>query len=286
VIAGLRERLEQARSVTVLTGAGVSAESGVPTFRGSDGLWRRYRAEDLATPEAFLRDPALVWEWYDWRRQLIAKCRPNPAHSAIAALEGRFQDFWLITQNVDGLHRMAGSRRIVELHGNLWRVRCLEEEKTTEQHDVPLREIPPRCACGGLLRPDVVWFGEALSPDAIREAFEAAESCDVMLVVGTSALVQPAASLPLVSKEHGAYVVEVNLEPTPLTALADESHHGKAGEILPRLLGCDSANRPSASSGRPSAPLRACPEPLEGHALSPSKGAIRNSKSWRLPDGV
>jgi NAD-dependent protein deacetylase/lipoamidase len=256
VTAKLQERLARARRVTVLTGAGVSAESGVPTFRGSDGLWRRYRAEDLATPEAFRRDPVLVWEWYDWRRQLIAKCRPNPAHHAIAALEGRIQDFLLITQNVDGLHRKAGSRRMVELHGNLWRVRCLDEERVTECHEVPLRLIPPRCACGGLLRPDVVWFGEGLPQDAIRGAFEAAESCDVMLVVGTSALVQPAASLPRVGKEHGAYLVEVNLEPTPLTALADEAHHGKAGELLPRLLGLDSAHRPSASSGPP--------EPVEG----------------------
>ena len=239
----LQVRLERARSVAVLTGAGVSAESGVPTFRGSDGLWRRYRAEDLAAPEAFRRDPVLVWEWYDWRRQLIAKCRPNPAHHAIADLEGRFQDFLLITQNVDGLHQKAGSRRMAELHGSLWRVRCLEDAEITEQHEVPLRAVPPRCTCGGLLRPDVVWFGEALPPDAIREAYQAAESCDVMLVVGTSALVQPAASLPLVSKQHGAYVVEVNLEPTTLTEMADESHQGKAGEILPRLLGCDSATR-------------------------------------------
>jgi NAD-dependent deacetylase len=241
VTALLRERLARARSVAVLTGAGVSAESGVPTFRGSDGLWRTYRAEDLATPEAFRRDPVLVWEWYDWRRQLIAKCRPNPAHHAIAALEGQIQDFLLITQNVDGLHHKAGSRRMVELHGNLWRVRCLREEKIAEESEVPLQSIPPRCVCGGLLRPDVVWFGEELPPDAVREAFRAAEACDVMLVVGTSALVQPAASLPLASKERGAYVVEVNLEPTWLTAVADESHHGRAGEILPRLLGFDSA---------------------------------------------
>ena len=222
--------------MVVLTGAGVSAESGVPTFRGTGGLWRQYRAEDLATPEAFRRDPALVWEWYDWRRQLIARCEPNPAHHAIAALERGCRDFLLITQNVDGLHRKAGSQRLVELHGNLWRVRCLDEGTITERPEVPLRSIPPRCGCGGVLRPDVVWFGEALPAEALRTAFEAAGSCDVMLVVGTSALVQPAASLPMVSKEHGAHVVEVNLEPTPLTAFVDESHHGRAGDILPRLL--------------------------------------------------
>lgn len=233
----LHERLREAQRVVVLTGAGVSAESGVPTFRGADGLWRRHRAEDLATPEAFARDPRLVWAWYDWRRQLIAARRPNAAHEAIAALETHVPEFLLVTQNVDGLHRRAGSRRIAELHGNLWRVRCLTEGTVTENLEVPLPSLPPRCACGALLRPDVVWFGEALPTDAIGEARNAAESCDVMLVVGTSALVQPAASLPMVGKAHGAYVVEVNLEPTPLSSFADESHHGKAGEVLPRLLG-------------------------------------------------
>ena len=231
------ERAQEARRVVVLTGAGVSAESGVPTFRGADGLWGRHRAEDLATPEAFARDARLVWEWYEWRRQLIAARRPSAAHEAIAALEMRVQDFLLVTQNVDGLHRRAGSRRIVELHGNLWRVRCLAEGTVTENLEVPLPSLPPHCACGALLRPDVVWFGEALPTDAIRQAYDAAESCDVMLVVGTSALVQPAASLPMIAKAHGAYVVEVNLEPTPLSGVADESHHGKAGEVVPPLLG-------------------------------------------------
>jgi len=237
----LRERLNRAPRVAVLTGAGVSAESGVPTFRGADGLWRRYRAEDLATPEAFRRDPRLVWEWYDWRRQLIARCQPNSAHHAVAFLERHAREFLLITQNVDGLHRLAGSLRMVELHGNLWRVRCLEEGKTTENLAVPLPAIPPRCDCGALLRPDVVWFGEGLPPAALREAFDCAERCDVFLVVGTSAVVQPAASLPVIARRRGAYVVEVNLEPTPLTPLAHESHQGKAAEILPALLGLDSA---------------------------------------------
>jgi NAD-dependent deacetylase len=230
-------RLAAGRSIAVMTGAGVSAESGVPTFRGTDGLWRQYRPEDLATPEAFHRDPRLVWEWYDWRRQLVANCQPNPAHRAIALLERQVPEFLLITQNVDGLHRLAGSVRMVELHGNLWRVRCLQEGRIAEKLDVPLQTIPPRCQCGGLLRPDVVWFGEALPSEALQEAFVAAESCGVFLVVGTSAVVQPAASLPMVARTKGAYVVEVNLEPTPLTAIAHESHHGKAGEILPRLLG-------------------------------------------------
>jgi NAD-dependent deacetylase len=228
--------LEQACFVAVLTGAGVSADSGVPTFRGADGLWRRHRAEDLATPEAFARDPRLVWEWYDWRRQLISGCEPNPAHHAIAALEARVPEFLLITQNVDGLHRKAGNRKLVEFHGNLWRLRCLTEGTLIENLETTLPSIPPRCACGALLRPDVVWFGEALPTEAVHRAYQAAESCDVMLVVGTSALVQPAASLPMIAKAHGAYVVEVNLEPTPLSSLVDEAHHGRAGEILPRLL--------------------------------------------------
>ncbi len=225
------------RSIAVVTGAGVSAESGVPTFRGAGGLWRRYRAEDLATPEAFQRDPRLVWEWYDWRRQVVTGCRPNPAHEAIAWLERQVPDFLLITQNVDGLHRKAGSRRMVELHGSLWRVRCLDEGLVCDLEAVPLPAIPPRCNCGALLRPDVVWFGEALPPAALRAAFESAERCDLMLVAGTSALVHPAASLPLLAKERGAYRVEVNVERTGLTSSADEWHQGKAGEILPRLLG-------------------------------------------------
>ena len=153
-------------------------------------MWRRHRAEDLATPEAFQRDPKLVWEWYDWRRQLIARCEANPAHQAIAHLERQSPEFLLITQNVDGLHPRAGSVRMVELHGSLWRVRCLAEEKTTEHLEVPLPSLPPRCGCGGLLRPDVVWFGEPLPEQALQRAFRAAETSEVFLVVGTSAVVQ------------------------------------------------------------------------------------------------
>ncbi len=228
--------MRRARAIAVLTGAGVSAESGVPTFRGDGGLWRQFRAEDLATPEAFARDPRLVWEWYDWRRQKVAGCRPNPAHEALAQLEARCAEFLLITQNIDDLHRRAGSRRIVELHGNIWRVRCAREATVSALPDVPLREIPPRCACGALLRPDVVWFGEALPVEALERALKAAETCDLFLAVGTSALVQPAASLPLTAKRHGAPVIEVNPDSTPISHLVDVSLQGKAGEILPALL--------------------------------------------------
>lgn len=222
-------------SLVVLTGAGVSAESGVPTFRGTGGLWRQFRTEDLATPQAFARDPTLVWEWYDWRRGLIAACQPNAAHRVLAEMESAFPRFLLVTQNVDRLHQRAGSRRVVELHGSIWRVRCVREGTVGEDFRVPLPEIPPRCECGALLRPDVVWFGEMLPEGAMRRAAEAAAACTVMLVVGTSAVVQPAASLPRMARSHGARVIVVNPEPTPLSDVADEVWMGPAGEVLPSL---------------------------------------------------
>jgi NAD-dependent deacetylase len=224
------------RRVAVLTGAGISAESGVPTFRGRDGLWRHYRPEELATPAAFRRDPELVWQWYDWRRGLIGSCAPNPAHQTLAGMEARLPGFTLITQNVDGLHQLAGSRRVLELHGNIWRMRCTREGTTLTDRTSPLPEIPPRCAeCGALLRPDVVWFGEGLPDEILQAAFEAAAACDVMLVIGTSAVVQPAASLPLAARRNGAALVEINPEPTPLTHLADLSLQQPAAQALPEL---------------------------------------------------
>ncbi len=231
-----RERLAGAERVTVLSGAGVSAESGVPTFRGPGGLWESHRPEDLATPQAFRRDPALVWRWYHWRRGLIAACQPNPAHLALAQFESRVPDFCLITQNVDGLHRLAGSRRVLEIHGSLWRVRCLGCGAVGEERRLDL-PAPPLCPeCGGLLRPDVVWFGESLDDDLLGRAWRAAAESQVMLVVGTSAVVQPAASLAQVARRAGAYVIEVNLDPTPNTRQVDSSLLGRAGEILPLLL--------------------------------------------------
>ena len=222
-------------SVTVLTGAGVSAESGVPTFRGEEGLWKSYRAEELATPGAFARDPGLVWEWYDWRRQVCAATDPNPAHAAIVELDLALSRFLLVTQNVDGLHARAGSTRIVELHGNIFRARCTGCGTVREDLPVPLEEIPPVCGCGGALRPDVVWFGEGLPEEALARAFEASRSCDLMLVVGTSAVVQPAASMPLLAKQAGARVIEVNPDATPITPFVDLHLEGKAAEILPGL---------------------------------------------------
>jgi NAD-dependent deacetylase len=229
-------RLVRARRVVVLTGAGISAESGVPTFRGPEGLWRQYRPENLATPEAFDRDPVLVWEWYAWRRERVAACQPNAAHRALVALEERTAEYLLATQNVDGLHTAAGSRRLVELHGCLWRVRCTRCGERREDRRQPFPEMPPRCACGGILRPDVVWFGEPLQEDVVGAAFGAARRAEVVLVVGTSSIVYPAAALPQLARSAGAFVVEVNPEETSLTAHVDVSLRGPAAEWVPRLV--------------------------------------------------
>jgi len=227
---------DPAKKIVVLTGAGISAESGVPTFRGEDGLWRRYRAEELATLAAFQASPQLVWEWYDWRRGIIGKAEPNPGHQAIAEMEQRFPHFSLITQNVDGLHRRAGNSKVIEIHGNLWQMRCVREGRVHEDRRVPLPEIPPMCACGAMLRPHVIWFGESLDQEDLAQAYGLIEECDLLLVVGTSAVVQPVASFSLMAKQAGAFVLEVNMEPTPLSSIADASFRGKAGEILPALL--------------------------------------------------
>ena len=216
-IHDFKKALNEASRVTVLTGAGISAESGVPTFRGQDGLWKHYRAEELATPEAFQRDPKLVWEWYQWRRGIIGDCRPNEAHKLLAEWEESSSHFALITQNVDGLHRFTGSKEVIELHGNIWEVRCVDEQKTWEDRTVPFKTLPPLCPCGAMLRPNVVWFGESLPQEAIQRAFEEVGSCDLCVVIGTSSIVQPAASLPFHARSSGATVVEVNPEMTPLS---------------------------------------------------------------------
>ena len=229
--------LRAARRIVVLTGAGVSAESGVPTFRDAQtGLWVRYRAEDLATPEAFLRNPKLVWDWYTWRKKLVSEVQPNPGHYALAEIEKRFTSFSLVTQNVDGLHQRAGSRNVLELHGNILRTKCFDEGTRVAEVD-DTGAVPPRCPrCGGLLRPDVVWFGELLPADVLNRAMQAAQVCDTFFSVGTSALVQPAASLPLLALEGGAVVVEVNPQATPLTAQATYALRGPSGEVLPELV--------------------------------------------------
>jgi NAD-dependent deacetylase len=235
-LAPLINILNKAKRVAVLTGAGISAESGIPTFRGEEGLWKTYRAEELATLSAFIRDPGIVWEWYDWRRGIIGSRDFNPGHKVLAGWEKLFPTFHVITQNIDGLHQKAGSFNILELHGNIWKLRCTEEGTIVEEHSTPLGEIPPRCPnCGALLRPHVVWFGESLDASILQRAFALSSSCEVMFAVGTSAVVQPAASLPLSARESGATVVEINPDPTPITPYVDFSFRGKAGEILPKI---------------------------------------------------
>ncbi len=232
----LVDRVARSKSLIVITGAGISAESGVPTFRGESGLWKQYRAEDLATPQAFHKNPNLVWDWYSWRRETIARSESNAAHLAIVELEELASAFLLITQNVDGLHQRAGSRSIVEIHGSLWRLRCPAEGKVFENLEVPLSEIPPHCSCGAILRPDVVWFGESLAAENLKEAYRALEKSDCVMVVGTSGVVQPVASFPLIAKKRGGLVLEVNREVTPLSPLMDECLHGNAGDLLPPLV--------------------------------------------------
>ena len=235
--------IARSRFAIAFTGAGISAESGVPTFRGSDGLWKRYRPEELATPEAFKRNPALVWEFYRWRMRKILEARPNPAHYALAELEEMGILKGVITQNVDDLHREAGTKNIIELHGNIFRVRCTsctyrENLKASGRvREFVNSEDIPRCPrCGSLLRPDVVWFGEPLPRDALERAFRLAEKADTVIVVGTSGLVYPAAYIPYIVKEHGGRVIEVNVERSGITPIADVFLRGKAGEVLPKLV--------------------------------------------------
>jgi NAD-dependent deacetylase len=239
----LAARMRSAAAIVVLTGAGISAESGVPTFRGQDGLWRRYSAAELATPEAFARDPDLVWQWYRWRRSLIGRAIPNPGHLSLARLQERAGRFDLVTQNVDGLHQRAGSAAVIELHGNIWRSRCARgcgfvlDETTPAAGSEPPGEggAAPACPCGALLRPDVVWFGEPLDEGRIDLAVRAARNCDVFLAIGTSALVYPAAGLPLIAAGAGALVAEINVDDTPLTPHAGLVLRGKAAEMIPAI---------------------------------------------------
>lgn len=233
----LVERLRSAEAVAVLTGAGISAESGVPTFRGENGIWKKFKPEELANFEAFIQNPDLVWEWYRHRKQIMAAIQPNPGHYALAELERRFKKFAVITQNIDNLHRRAGSTTVYELHGNIERNYCVSCRTQFSNEEILRREGVPRCdRCGGLIRPDVVWFGEFLAADQWEASEKAARWSDVFFSIGTSAIVYPAASLPTIAKRSGAYLVEINPEPTPLTDFADEFLAGKAGDILPELV--------------------------------------------------
>jgi NAD-dependent deacetylase len=228
--------IKSSRHVAALTGAGVSAESGIPTFRGLGGLWRGRDPMSLATPEAFARDPATVWEFYNWRRDLVSRVEPNPAHHALARLATLAPRFSLITQNVDRLHHRAGSIGVIELHGNLMDVRCTRCGTTTDRTGTPLPALPSCDDCGALLRPAVVWFGEALPPDAWEAAEEAVRDADVLLVVGTSAVVYPAAGLATLAHHLGHCVIEINPDPTPLTDSVLLSLQGPAGTILPEIV--------------------------------------------------
>ena len=234
-----RELLAGVRRLAVLTGAGMSAESGVPTFRDAQtGLWSRFDPMQLASPEGFRADPPLVWRWYAWRRELVAKAQPNAGHLALMQAAGRFDSLRIVTQNVDGLHQRAGSRDVIEMHGNILRSRCLAECGLAYERpeDLPAGE-PPRCpGCGGWLRPDVVWFGEMLDPQALHAAEEAVTSAEALLVVGTSGLVYPAAGLPMHAHRAGARVIVVNPQPTEIDALADVVVRGASGAVLPALL--------------------------------------------------
>jgi NAD-dependent deacetylase len=233
----LLRRLSAAKTVSVLTGAGVSAESGVPTFRDAQtGLWAKYQPEELATPRAFRKNPRLVWEWYAWRRKLVADADPNPAHFALAEMEAAFPQFHIITQNVDSLHQRAGSRNVIDLHGNITRTKCFDEGNVVNEWP-ETGDVPPKCPnCGGLLRPDVVWFEEQLPEDAMAWATHATDTCDVFLSIGTSTVVYPAANLPFVALRRGAMVVEINPQATPFTEKATFVIAGPAGVVLPRIV--------------------------------------------------
>ena len=235
--SSLLDRVSTIRSVCVMTGAGISAESGVPTFRGLGGLWDKFRPEELANIDAFMANPELVWEWYNYRRTLLTDVRPNAAHHAVAALEGMVDEFLLATQNVDGLHRMAGSSKMVELHGNIRRSHCHACGRVAEELPPVEKGTVPQCPdCGGLFRPSVVWFGELLPMEAFGAAEKAARRCDLFVLIGTSGVVYPAASIPFTARTAGAYLLEINPEETELSRYADGIVRAPATEGVPALV--------------------------------------------------
>lgn len=232
----LLSKLKDARVVSALTGAGVSAESGVPTFRDPGGIWEKFRPEQLANFEAFMSDPDFVWSWYQHRREIMRDVKPNPGHFALAEMESLFDEFNLITQNIDNLHHRAGSKRVTELHGNIERNYCLKCRTFYNEVDVKEKKVLKCESCGGLIRPDVVWFGEMLPHKALLHAEECAVNSDVFFSIGTSAEVYPAALMPLAAKRSGAYVVEINIKPTVMSLDIDEVIQGKSGEVLAELV--------------------------------------------------
>ncbi len=231
----LSEKLKSAKIVSVLTGAGVSAESGIPTFRDPGGIWEKFRPEQLANFEAFMSDPDFVWSWYQHRREIMRDVKPNAGHYALAEMENLFEEFNMATQNIDNLHNRAGSKRVTELHGNIERNYCIKCKRFYEEVDVKQKSVL-KCDCGGLIRPDVVWFGEALPYEALKHAESCAKNSDLFFTIGTSAEVYPAALLPLMARSAGAYVVEINTKPTAISYDVDEVLEGKSGEILDGLV--------------------------------------------------
>ena len=236
------EIFSRANSVVFFTGAGVSAESGIPTFRGKDGIWNRLKPEELANFDAFLRNPEMVWEWYKHRKQIVQESKPNAAHKTISDFQNIFPEVVVITQNIDNLHKRAGSKIVYELHGNIERNYCIKC-KTFYNDEIVFSDKAPKCKCGGLIRPDVVWFGEYLPQDEFLESEKASRNADIFFVVGTSAIVYPAASMIHFARESGAYIIEVNLERTEISSIVDQSFFGKAGEILPQIYNEIKANK-------------------------------------------
>lgn len=228
-------QLKESKRIVFFTGAGISAESGIPTFRGKDGIWNKLRPEELANFNAFMRNPQMVWEWYNHRKKIIHESKPNAGHQAIAEMQDLFEDVTVVTQNIDNLHRRAGSKKIFELHGNIERNFCIKCRKFYNE-ELDFSEGVPKCKCGGLIRPDVVWFGEYLPEDQFSGGEKAALNCDMFFVVGTSAVVYPAAGLVYTAKRGGAFIVEVNLEETEVSSACDASFYGEAGKILPAMV--------------------------------------------------
>lgn len=239
-ITKARDAIARAEKIMVFTGAGISKESGVPTFREAGGLWEEFKAEDFATPEAFSRRPKEVWEWYRFRRNLAKKVEPNPAHYAVASLESLHFDFMVATQNIDNLHTRAGSKNVIELHGNIMHSYCMKCGHLVDESAGELPgEVPtcPRDGCSGIMRPKVVWFGEHLDPRDLERSFKFATTCDCCIVIGTSGFVYPAAQLPFLARRNDACIIEINPEPSAITQIADYFLQGKAGEVTPQLLG-------------------------------------------------
>ena len=230
-------KLKSSKNVGAVCGAGISNESGVPTFRGEDGLWKKFRAEELANFDAFISNPELVWEWYNFRKRLTFNVEPNPGHYALAEMENLYDNFFIITQNVDNLHRRAGSKNVIEIHGNIMQSKCIKCNK--RYNDMPFDEnikSIPKCECGEMIRPDVVWFGEMLSEKLLKKSYELLNECQLLFVIGTSGYVYPAASFPSVAKENGAYLIEINVEKTHISNIMDKTLLGLSGKILPDIV--------------------------------------------------